>query len=54
MPVRCVWMGARCAGGSGRRSRALIWALNLRVCSVCKNEIVEALFAILKVFVIWL
>ena len=53
MPARCVGMGARCAGGPGRRSWALIWALNSRVHSVCKNEIVEGLPTILEVFVIW-
>ena len=53
MAARCVGMGARCAGGSGRRLRAPIQAPNLRVHSVCKNEIVEGLPTILEVFVIW-
>ena len=51
MPARCVGMGARCAGGSAHRLWAPIWALNLRVHSVCKNEIVEGLHGILDLVV---
>ena len=54
MAARCVRMGARCAGGSGCRLRAPIWALNLRVHSVCKNEIVEGSCGTLELLVIWL
>ena len=49
MAARCVGMGGRCAGGSGCR----LWVPDLRVHSVCKNEIVEGLPTILEVFVIW-
>ena len=53
MAAHCVGMGARCVGGSGRCLWAPNWAPNLRVHSVCKNEIVEGLPTILEVFVIW-